>query len=476
MQTLRLIVLCSFLLLAAIPAKGRVFLQWTEPPIPSATEIGLKDLVVPWSPGEIQLMKTARQRGYRIFARVNATDARAAADEATENGFTGIIVEGDSSEPGPGATLKLVKRLQRSHPELSILELDPGGKQPQIRGSVVVKRNGVLEVSSPTRQPWIDSNVALARFERAHQPDQSPLFSFSWDLTDPLEQQEGPRAADYALTVAEAGAMHADVILPIHPNLQKALAEGEKAAWQEWNQVRTYIGFYSGVSAQRSEPWADVALVTDDYEATYEAMNLLARRNIPFRVLRSKDVAAQRLAGLKMVIMFSRPEEPAARALQAFSSAGGTVFLVDQHGPFPWDSLPAVKTSDGTWYKVGRGKIIESAQPLGDPEAFAEEVRGLLSKQDVLIYLWNALTTLGFAYLAPQAGNMVLELVNYAQAPLQVQVRVRGTFAKIRYETPEHGTYTAVPSEHENGFTQFVISHLKVGARVYLASEADQAK
>jgi hypothetical protein len=91
-----------------------------------------------------------------------------------------------------------------------------------------------------------------------------------------------------------------------------------------------------------------------------------------------------------------------------------------------------------------------------------------------LIYVWNAVTTLAFAYHAPQEGGMVLDLVNYAQEPLQVQVRVKGSFPNIRYKTPERGSYTALKPEIEHGFTQFVVSGLKIGARVHLSSKAKQ--
>jgi hypothetical protein len=472
MRALRAIIFSLFLPLVAIPAWGRVFLEWTEPAIPSAASIGVKDIVIPCGPGKTQLMKTAKQRGYRVYAKVNARDAGA----AFRSGLTGFIVEGDSSEPGQESTRKLVQRLRNSYPGISFLELDPGGKQPQIRGNLVVKRHGVLQVSSPTRKPWIDSNVALVRFEKAYQPGRAPLFSFTWDLTDPLEQQQGPRAEDYALAIAEAGAMHADVILPVHPNLQKHLAEGDQTAWRDWNQVKAYLSFYSKGGSPESQPVAEVVVVTDHYQSAYEAMNLLARRNITFRVLLPGEVTAQRLSGSQLVILFSSPDAPAARALQAFSSAGGTVLLVDQHGPAHWERLHAVKASDGTGYKVQRGETIESSQVVGDPDAFARKVRDLLRRQGALIYIWNAVTTLGLAYRAPQRGGMVLQLVNYAQEPLQVQVRVKGSFPEVRYETPEHGHYTAVQPEIANGFTQFAISHLKIGARVYLGAKANQPK
>lgn len=473
MRSLRGIIFSLFLLSVAIPARGRVFVEWTEPAVPSAASLGVKDLVIPWGPDKTQLMNIAKERGYRVFAQVKAPDAAAAA----KKGLAGIIVEDDSSEPGRGTAQSAVQKLRSSYPGVSFLVLDSGGKQPQIRGNLVEKKQqGVLMVSSPTREPWIDSNVALARFERAFQPGQAPLFSFSWDLTDPLEQKVGPRAEDYELAVAEAGAMYSDVILPVHPNLQKGLAEGDKAAWREWDQVKTNLSFYSKVNKPEPQPLAEVAVVTDHYQDAYEAMNLMGRRDITFRVLRPGDVTEHGLSGAQLVILFSHPDASAAGVLEAFARAGGTVLLMDQHGQFPWQQLPAEKAANGTTYKAGRGEIIESSQPVGNPDEFAGRVRDLLRGQGPQIYLWNAVTTLAFAYHTPQADGMVLELVNYAQEPLQVQVRVKGSFPNIRYETPEHGSYPALAPDIEKGYTQFVVPHLKIGARVYLRSEANQPK
>lgn len=469
MRSFRTIFVCLVLLLGATPVWGRVFVEWTEPTIPSAASLGVKNLVIPWSPDKIPLVNIAKKRGYRVYLRVKAQDAGAAA----RNGTAGIIVEDDSAESGQGTAWKMVQRLRNSYPGISFLVLDTGGKQPQIRGNVVGKRHGVLVVSSPTRAPWIDSNVALARFEKAFQPAQPPLFTFSWDLTDPLEKRQGPPAEDYELAVAEAGAMHSDVILPVHPNLQKGLAEEDKSAWREWDQVKTYLRFYSTESNAELRPVAEVVVVTDHYQDAYEAMNLLARRNITFRVLSPGEVTARRLSGSGVVVMFSTPDGSAARALQSFSAAGGMVLVVDPHGPGKWEQLPAVKASDGTSYKIEHGETVESSQVVGDPDGFAEKVRNLLHRHGLLIYIWNAVTTIAFPFHTGQSGGIVLDLVNYAEEPLQVQVRIKGSFPNIRYKTPEHGAYQALKPEIEEGFTQFVVSPLKIGARVELSSKAN---
>jgi hypothetical protein len=61
-----------------------------------------------------------------------------------------------------------------------------------------------------------------------------------------------------------------------------------------------------------------------------------------------------------------------------------------------------------------------------------------------------------------------VELVNYAEEPLRVQVRVKGSFHTIRYETPERGCCESLTPVLRNGFTEFVIPDLRIGGRVHL--------
>jgi hypothetical protein len=124
-------------------------------------------------------------------------------------------------------------------------------------------------------------------------------------------------------------------------------------------------------------------------------------------------------------------------------------------------------------YAVGKGKVLELSEPVTDPETFAQDIRRLLGKENVLMSLWNGLTTIAVPYREHGGTVKVLEFVNYAEEPLRVQVQVKGSFASIRYETPEHKCCESlVPLKH-NGFTEFVIPELRIAGRVHL--EANQA-
>ena len=53
------------------------------------------------------------------------------------------------------------------------------------------------------------------------------------------------------------------------------------------------------------------------------------------------------------------------------------------------------------------------------------------------ISLWNALTVIAVPYSVAGGREKLVELVNYAQEPIPVQVRVKGSFSSVVYETPD---------------------------------------
>jgi protein-tyrosine-phosphatase len=328
----------------------------------------------------------------------------------------------------------------------------------------------VLEVSSPTAQPWIDTNLALVKIEQRSHPGQVPLYTFSWGgLPDSGQQPSVLTAADYSLAVAEAGAFHADLILELDERLQKALSEHDPEACTLWNRVRSYASFYSHTAGQGLEAAANVAVVVDDLDTSDEAMNLLARHNIPFEVLRPADLKKENLQGFNVVVVFANPDGRACERIADLATQGKIVVLVDAHGSYPWQSRDAVRLNEhAVSYALGNGKVLELAEPVTDPEMFAQDIRRLLGKENVLMSLFNGLTTIAVPYREHGGTVKIFEFVNYAEEPLRVQVQVKGWFDSIRYETPEHKCCESLVPVKHNGFTEFVIPELRIAGRVLL--------
>jgi hypothetical protein len=451
-------------------AWGRVFVRWTEAALPSAKALGVNDLVIPWGASRA-LVESGRRQGYRVYAAATLKEASAVADAGPAMGISGIILEAGDS--GPKAAAEAASHLRLDHPHLAFLTPGSNGKQPSMKGSTVIKHGSILEVSSPTAQPWIDSNLATVAFERATSPTEIPLIAFPWELSDALQQQQGPSTEDYSLAVAEAGALHCDLILSLHPKLQKALAGDGAGAWAAWKQVASYIDFCRKRDQRPVALSANVGVVTDNYEASYETTNLMARHNIAFRVLAASDLAAQGLNGLDLVVVFAQPGEAAAKEVAEFAAGGGVAILAGLHGHFPWQSDSAGQTSGkSVTYTAGKGKIIELSEGIADPGTFAQDVRRLLGKEKVLISLWNASTTLAIVYKLSGSSQVTLELLNYSAESLPVQVRIKGSYPSVRYETPERGCCEILAPVCEDGFTEFVVPWLRIGGRVHLGPAA----
>ena len=466
MSLRNMVVLCLCVLFSS-PAWSTVFVQWNDATLPPANSLGVNEIVVAWDGAPNALLATARKQGYRVYLETPLNQATSAAKGCAAGNCAGIILnvpESDSLE-----TEKSIASLRSAYPKLRVLVLSPTGKQPKMRGSLIIKRNSVLEVSSPTAQPWIDSNLALIKIEQRSRRPQIPLYTFSW-------ADQGPQAIltadDYSLAVAEAGAFNADLVLQLDEHLQQGLNKRDGEAWALWNQVRSTLRFSADASARVSEPAANVALIVDQLDTSDEVTNLLSRHNIPYRVFIAADLKTEELKGFDIVIVFAKPDAETVERIKNLASAGATVVAVDAHGKYSWQSSQPVQVNEHTTsYPVGNGKVLELAEPVSDPETFAQDIRRLLGKRNALLSLWNGLTTIAVPYEDRSARITALELVNYAGEPVRLQVQVKGSFTTIRYETPEHGCCESLEPVRHDGFTEFVIPEIRIAGRIHLESQ-----
>lgn len=465
-------VLCLLLLLSST-AWGDVFIRWGMTPLPPVRSLGVKNVVFSWKPGTpTTLFTSARKQGYRVYLDAPLTRATAAAEQGAKAGCIGIILSFPESERTKAQTV--VEGLRSAHPTLIFLMLGLTGKRPEMRGSLIRKRDSILEVSSPTLQPWIDTNLAAIKVAQRAQPGIVPLYTFSWAASDVV--QPTVTASDYSLAIAEAGAFHADLVLQLDDHMQKALSHDGAAAWALWGQVRSMLNFNSNGIERALEPAANVAVVVDQLDSSDEALNLLARHNIPFKILLNADLNANAMGGFDVVVVFTKPDKVAAEQIADLAARGKTVVLVDAHASYPWQNHESVQLNEHTVsYALGDGKLLELSEPVSDPEVFAQDIRRLLGKHESLITLWNGLTTVAVPYKDQSGILKVIELVNYAADPIRIQIQVKGWFPAIRYETPEHGCCESLAPVKHDEFTEFVIPQLHVGGRVHLGTQIPSA-
>jgi protein-tyrosine-phosphatase len=363
--------------------------QWSEAAIPPASSLGVKEVVVAWEGASSSaLLAAARKQGYRIYVEAPLKQAIPAAQGCAEKKCAGIILKVLESEEAEAE--KSIASLRSAYPKLRVLALSPAGKQPKMRGSLVIKRDSVLEVSSPTAQPWIETNLALIKTEQRSRRPEIPFYTFSWvDQGTPTNLT----ADDYSLAVAEAGAFHADLLLPLDEHLQQGLNHRDTQAWALWNQVRSTLKFSADASARGLEPVANVAVIVDQLDPSDEVSNLLSRHNIPFQLFTAADLETNDLKGFDIVIVFAKMDAETVERIKNLAMGGATVVAVDAHGKYSWQISQPVRLNERTTsYPVGSGKVLELAEPVSDPETFAQDIRRLLGKGNALLSLWNGLT------------------------------------------------------------------------------------
>jgi len=435
--------------------------------VPPSKELGVNELVIPWGPKRPAFIQSALARGYHVYIKCTLAEAADLASSAGMYGAAGIIVNpGDAQLQ---SAERIVRKLRAAHPKITFRLLNPNAIQPQMKGTLVINRDGVLQVTSPTAQPWLDTNLALIRLEQAFRPAQTPLYTFNWSLAGSAREQ-GPEAVDYQLAVAESGAFKADLILPLHESLQNELARNDDKAWAIWRQVGQYLHFYANAT-QKLLPEANVAVISDDDPQSFEPVNLLARHNIGIRVLRPNQLSESLLKNFDVAIVFSNLSPQLGLAISRFAASGRTAVLMNvSKKSFPWHSSKGIENRPASVsYPVEKGRVVELREPISDPETFARDVRGLIDKAKIKISLWNALTTVGVLYQEVGNASKIVELLNYSEDPLELQVRVKGTFPKVRYESPEEGCCVSVDPVIRDGFTEFQIPSLKISGRVHLS-------
>jgi len=454
-------------LLAATPGWSRVLLRWTQSSIPPATSMGIREVVVAWDAES--LIRTARGQGYRVYAEVPVGKAAEIIRSGEKNNLAGIVINSGNSQADQ--IDEDFRQLQSVFSGLPVLVLNAKGKQPEMKGQLVIKRDGVLQVTSPTAQPWIDSNLALVRLDYTFHPQQTPLYEFQWDQSDSMQQQYGPSAADYSLAVAEAGALHADLVLSLHPALQTDLAKKAPAAWAVLNEIKRTAMFYTAAEKRAGEPLANVGVITDVYQKAFEPINLLGRHNIPFAVLNASKLKPQSLDAFSLIIVFAVPDQPVIAAVSDFASKGGIVVLVGVPGSYPWQSGQSIPAGENSVaYAIGKGRIIELPGPVIDPETFAQDIRRLIGPDRVDISLWNALTVIAVPYDLPGGREKIVEVLNHAQESMPVQVRVRGSYSSVVFETPDRACCESLTPIQRGDFTEFLIPSLRLAGRVRLTS------
>ena len=240
----------------------------------------------------------------------------------------------------------------------------------------IIARAGV---ASPTRSPWIVANGW--RFTR------SPGTKYRYELA----------AGKAALAAAEAFAYGVDAVLKIDP--------------ADADSVRTLLRFLEQLPAADLPPVADVAVIDDGSAITGEVMNLLARRNLLYAVVKAPSPR------LRLNIAVGSREYPAEEA--------------------------------------------------ADPSAFALKIRRQLTDEQRTLRIYGSEVVI--ARLTGDATHTQLHLINYGGREIEgLRVRVRGAYPIANFYIPDAGGEPGQDYVVADGATEFSLPRFGVYAMIDL--------
>ncbi len=424
-QSVRTTIVIACLLAIAASSDAEVLVRWTQGRVPSPQFLGVPALLVPSASPDA--VREALTQGYRVYVEVPA--AAAATFTPPGPGLSGLVVRGKATR-AQLATL----RGRLGSGDVRVLAVEERGKWPRIRPNWVTRNNEVLQVAGRSAQPWIETNAALIRIANAARPNQAPLLMYDWTPATANTEEE-PALEDYLVAIAEAGSFGADLVLPLHDGFQRRLLLGHPEARRDWADVRRYIEFYIGDLPRHYARIASMGLVTSSVMDWFEVMTLLARHNLAFELIAPSELASRSGPALRLLVVLDPLDAGQARAVAEL-----------EH----------------------KGSVVKAVKDVADPNRFALEMRQALGPANRVVDIWNGITVLAAPYEDPGGEDVLLTLVNYAHQLLPVQLRVRGAFSRVHYESPDEAA-ALLPHESRDGYTEVVVPSLRVGGRLFFS-------
>jgi hypothetical protein len=440
-------------------------------------------LLVTWSAGGDSAVERKQQRLVKAYAReahlrgiailglvYPGADPAVFVDPAAEAELDGLLLEGEF--PGGEAFVRQVDEALRAKNHTALVApitkepsalrkaewpiLATTGSWPRSR---LLTEMGIL--AAPSSEPWLDSNIWLLRSLR-HSANRRPVWLGHLPATTQPE--------DYTRAVADAAIAGGKWMVVPDDSLRAGLFERRPAALAVWRRITGYLAFYR----QHSDwldfvPFGPLGIVVDKSSATPdisdEYLNLIARRQVPYRVIGRDRLEPAAIAGLSAVLAvdLAPPAAPERTLLRSFAEGGG--LLVAGRA---WAAGNVPKGKAFTEMAIGKGRMIVYEDELPDPEAVSKDVLELVGKNHLGVRVFNMPSVLTYVAADPAGKRLLVQMLNYSNYPAEsMTVRVTGVFQSARLYTPESGV-EKLAADHAGPATEISIPKLALAGALLL--------
>jgi len=450
---------------AAINPSSEVMLVWPAGHetrhVTLLREASVTAVLLPWpgAPTTAQFAQNCRAAGIVPVADVSAAksaeEARAAVASAREAGFTAVALEGaafsdEKSLAAFVAGLTGLDALVFLKPEQMSWRVTPAhavvreGQWPGVRSTPGRQGRDAAEVSSASREPWLDANSYWVAYLRALYPGRPALLGYRPDEAAGVKPDRMLPDHSLELGFIEAFAVGGNVVLHPPERFHAALLAGKEetlAAWRRLGQTAAFLKQHA--EWFRSPGGVSVAVAAGTPEQSGEILNMLYRRNacpVVFSAAETPVLEPGRYRAVAVANVAAPPEDGRRRIL-AYARAGGLVMTApaEEKSPVWWHTPDARKTrtdEDRDWFALGKGTLIAYREPVQDPADFALDLIDAVGVRVRDLRVLGAETVVGLLHRLA-GGGLAVTLINYgARARDEFTVRVEGRYAKAALREP----------------------------------------
>jgi hypothetical protein len=356
---------------------------------------------------------------------VTGTGGEPALASASAAGLAAVIVEGDSKKAG----LPLLPAAERSKvpwnspsPVLVVKDnIWPATPRPVGRGDAL---------AGPTASPWIDSNGWFLRLAQVRAPQK-----LCWLLFDPPGPPDIVLTETYVRAVADAGAFGGRWVVSLDEDVRSGLIRKAPSAVESWRALSAALAFFERHRDwSRYGPLGVIGVISDfsgDNETlAEETLNLLCRRNLPYRILEKSTAEATRLESFRALVAVDEQLPPPGlrQRLLAFAQAGGVLLASES-----WKGEGGTPTGEEhprlDIRRLGKGRVAVSKTDSPDPYMVARDVHVLLGRAYDLTRFYNIEAFISNYCAPPDGSGAVLHMTDFSRR--REEDRVTAWFRKM---------------------------------------------
>jgi hypothetical protein len=410
--------------------------------------------------------RMARERGLAVLGVVHpGADSLAVAAGAVESQLDGLVLDGEFPA-GFAAKVESALRARNSAAPVVQIWRDVASARAAhvslfaVEGVRPSARNladlGIR--AGPSAEPWIESNIWLVKSLRLG-PEWRPIW---------INQQPNPGLlGDYVRCVADAAVAGGRWIVAPDDDLRSRLFRMEAGALGTWRNIATYLKFAEDHAGWRSFlPYGNVGIIADadgkDPEVSNEYLNLVTRRQVPYRLIARPALSQESLVSFRAVLApdLAAPTRAERILLNDFADKGGLVVA----GPW-WGSAP--KNDPFVEIQIGKGRAVVYKDEPPEPESVSKDLVELLEPDVVGLSVFNVPSVI--SYVSTREKQALIQVLNYATLPSnRVTIRFNGNFNTARFYTPEYAPINLPVHAAGNNHTELLIPQLATWGAVLL--------